>query len=47
MESAYSFKKYQKIAIFGDNEVGKTSIIKRLSGNQIDLTYEKTKGKFI
>lgn len=44
MENSVFFKKYEKVVIFGDNEVGKTSIIRRLSGNQLEFTPEKTKG---
>lgn len=45
MENNSNFKKYEKVVIFGDDEVGKTSIIKRLSGNQLEFKYEKIKGK--
>lgn len=45
MENSSNFKKYEKVIIFGDDEVGKTSIIKRLSGKQLDFKYEKIKGK--
>ncbi len=45
MENTSNFKKYEKVVIFGDDEVGKTSIIKRLSGNQLEFKYEKIKGK--
>jgi len=44
MEITANFKKYEKVLIFGDDEVGKTSIIKRLSGNQMEFKYKKVKG---
>lgn len=44
MENFSNFKKYEKVIIFGDDEVGKTSIIKRISGNQLEFKYEKIKG---
>lgn len=47
MERSSNFKKYEKVIIFGDDQVGKTSIIKRLSGNQLEFKYEKIKGKLI
>ena len=47
MENIGDFKKYEKIVIFGDDEVGKTSIIKRMSGNQLEFKYEKIKGILI
>jgi len=44
MERTSNFKRYEKVLIFGDDEVGKTSIIRRLSGNQLEFKYEKIKG---
>jgi len=45
MEGTSNFKKYWKVIIFGDDQVGKTSIVKKLCGNQMDFNYQKTKGK--
>jgi GTPase SAR1 family protein len=43
MEGNNSFKKYEKIMIFGDSDVGKTSIIRRLGKKKLEFTKEKTK----
>jgi len=43
MEGKNNFKKYEKIMIFGDKDVGKTSIVRRLGGKQLEFTKEKSK----
>ena len=47
MEGDNYFKKYEKVLIFGDDDVGKTSLIRRLGGNQLEFQKEKSNSKFI
>ena len=47
MEGSNSFKVFEKIMIFGDNDVGKTSIIRRLGKKKLEFSKEKTKNSNI
>lgn len=42
-ENLKSFKKYEKVIIFGDNDVGKTSIVRKLAGKQLEFKKQKNK----
>lgn len=43
MEGNNNFKVFEKVMIFGDSDVGKTSIIRRLGKKKLEFTKEKTK----
>ena len=47
MEGKNNFKKYEKIMIFGDKDVGKTSIVRRLGGKQLEFTKEYQKSAIV